>query len=138
MAYFIGEGGLSTWMQLRAIATVSAAYPTPPPAPIITDHNQEWPASVAYLKTIEGNGLLRVGPPYSNPNGFYFTANTPPIDDFFFAEAFSDPTPEQLVGRTVTTAGSTFTITAAMFTGGEPVGSGGGPPLSVEWFEALT
>lgn len=138
MAYFIGDVGVSTWMQLRAIATVSAAYPTPPPSPVVTDHNQVWPASVAYLKTIEGNGLLRVGPPFSNPNTFYFTANTPPIDDFFYADGFSDPYPDELTGRTVTTAGSTFTITAAMFAGGDTAGSGGSQPILVDWFEAIT
>lgn len=136
MGFFIGvDAGVSTWLALRAVTGATTA--SPPPSPIIGNYNQEWPASPGYLKTVEGNGLLRIGPPVSTP-AFIFNDNTPPIDDFFFAEGFSDPYPEDLVGRTVTTAGSAFTITAAMFTGGTSVGSGGAPPISVDWFTAIT
>lgn len=136
MGFIIGQDlGYSTWRTMRAIAT--ATVPTPAPMPIIGNHNEQWPVSPAYLRTIEGNGMVRIGPPASYP-AFYFIKNTPPIEDFFYAEGFVEPYPEQLVGRIVTTTGSTFTITAATFTGGTSVGTGGDSPISVEWFQAMT
>ena len=122
---------------------VGATIPPPPfpdPSPVFGDHNQEWPASAAWLKTIEGNGLMRVSTPAVTGPGFIFTPSfsDPPGPDFFSANNFPEPYPEQLTGRGVTTAGSAFTILAEAFDGFQEAGSGGDPPISVEWFEAIS
>lgn len=120
---------------MRTIAAVNSNTPMPPT--FVTDHNSEYPAWNGFLRTIEGNGLIRIGPPASGPL-FQLYENEPPLNDFFSAFNFPDPYPEDLVGRNVTTAGSTFTITAEAFTAAQEAGSGGAPPITVEWFEALT
>lgn len=125
---------------MRSIATASvppAPFP-PPPNPFVGNHNQEWAAYPGYLKTIEGNGFLRIATPVTGTAFFAFIPNDPPFDDFFYADSFPEPYPEQLVGRTVTTTGSSFSITAAAFIGGQPAGINGDNPISVEWFQALT
>jgi hypothetical protein len=140
MGYVIGTGPFpSTWRSMRTI--VVATIPPPPfpnPSPVFGDHNEEYPASAGYLKTVEGNGLMRIGTPAASIPAFIFTPNDPPLNDFFSADAFVEPYPEQLVGRGVTTAGSAFTITADAFTGAQDAGPGGEPPISVEWFEAIS
>jgi len=141
MGYIIGTGTFpSTWCSMRTI--VGATIPPPPfpdPSPVFGDHNQEWPVSARYLKTIEGNGLLRISTPAVSTPEFIFFANTAPFEDTFTASSFPEPYPEQLLGRGVTTTGSAFTITVDAFDpAGQDAGLGGEPPISVEWFEALT
>jgi hypothetical protein len=142
MGYVIGSGTFpSTWLSMRTIVTgVGAPPPAPPPAlPIIADHNQEWPASPAYLKTIEGNGFIRISTPGVSGPAFQASFQDPPLNDRFYAVNFADPYPEELVGRGVTTAGSAFIITVDAFDVlGQDAGSGGEGPISVEWFTALT
>lgn len=141
MGYIVGTGGFpSTWLSMRSIATASVPplpYPQPP-NPSVGSHNLEWAAYPGYLKTIEGNGFLRIATPATSTAIFDFYPNDPPADDFFLAYPFPDPYPELLVGRTVTTTGSSFSITADAFTSAQNAGTGGENPISVEWFEALT
>ena len=141
MGYIIGTGPFpSTWKSMRTI--VLATIPRPPfpdPSPVFGDHNQEWPASARYLKTIEGNGFIRISTPAVSGPEFIFFANDAPFEDKFTAANFPEPYPEELVGRGVTTAGSAFTITAAAFDPlGQDCGFGGEPPISVDWFEAIS
>ena len=141
MGFIIGTGPFpSTWCSMRTI--VGATIPPPPfpdPFPVLADHNQEWPASATYLKTIEGNGLMRVSTPAVTGPGFLFTPVDAPFNDVFQAVSFPEPYVEQLTGRNVTTVGSAFTITAEAFDPeGQEAGMGGEPPLSVEWFEAIS
>jgi hypothetical protein len=142
MGYVIGTGTFpSTWLAMRTLVT--ATVPPPPfpnPFPVFGDHNQEWPVSAAWLKTIEGNGLIRISTPAVSGPAFIFAPSQtdPPGPDFFSANNFAEPYPEQLTGRGVTTAGSAFTILAEAFDGIQEAGSGGQPPISVEWFEAIT
>ena len=143
MGYIIGTDTFpSTWFAMRTIvAGVGAPPPAPPPpAPILGMHNLEWPASPAYLKTIEGNGFIRVSTPAVSGPAFQAAFRDPPLNDSFYAVNFAEPYPEQLVGRGVTTAGSAFTITADAFDNpaGQDAGSGGEGPISVEWFEAIS
>lgn len=140
MGYIVGSGAFpSTWRSMRTIVT--ATVPPPPfpnPSPVIADHNEEWPASAAYLKTIEGNGLIRIATPAASTPGFFFTPNNPPFDDYFVAGPFVEPYPDQLFGRTVTTVGSSFSIVLSAFDVGQNAGMNGDNPISVEWFQALT
>jgi hypothetical protein len=142
MGYVIGTGTFpSTWCSMRAIAGASTPPPPfPNPSVVIGDHNEEYPASAGYLKTIEGNGLMRIATPFVSGMMFTFipTESDPPGPDFFSANNFAEPYPEQLTGRGVTTAGSAFTILPEAFDGFQEASSGGEPPISVEWFEALT
>lgn len=141
MGYIVGTGAFpSTWLNMRSIATASvppAPFP-PPPNAFVGNHNQEWAAYPGYLRTIEGNGFLRLATPATSSAFFAFIPNDPPFDDFFYASSFPDPYPELLVGRTVTTTGSSFSIIADAFTSVQNAGTGGENPISVEWFQALT
>jgi hypothetical protein len=141
MGFIIGTDTFpSTWFSMRTIVTGVVEVPPLPPEPVIGDHNKEYPVSLYYLKTIEGNGFVRVSTPAVSGPAFQAAFRDPPLNDAFFAVNFAEPYPEQLVGRNVTTAGSAFTITADAFENpaGQDAGSGGEPPISVEWFEALT
>jgi hypothetical protein len=83
---------------------------------------------------------MRVSTPAVSGPEFIFipTESDPPGPDFFSANNFPEPYPEQLTGRGVTTAGSAFIILAESFDGFQEAGSGGEPPISVEWFEAIS
>jgi len=144
MGYIIGTDTFpSTWISMRTIVGGVAAAPPapPPPEPILAMHNQEWPASPAYLKTIEGSGFIRVSTPAVSGPAFIFGSGSdedPPVPDTFSAINFAEPYPEQLTGKNVTTVGSAFIILAEAFDGIQEAGSGGQPPISVEWFEAIS
>lgn len=136
MGEIIGQTGYpSTWCTLRTIVN---NFDAPPLTPTFGSHNQEWPAGTKFLKTIEGNGLLRHPLGVSGPE-LRFIENTAPIEDFFSFPFLSEPYTEQLVGRTATTSSSSFTITADAFTGGQPAGLNGTSPVtSVEWFQDIS
>lgn len=136
MGDFIGDSTLtSTWCSVRAIVN---NFDAPPLTPTLGDHNQVWPAGTKFLRTIEGNGLIRANVSASLPE-IKFIENTAPLDDVFIADNFADPYPVDLVGRTVTTSSSSFAIVAAAFTGGQPAGTGGTIPVtSVDWFQNIS
>ena len=141
MGYVIGTGPFpSTWRSMRTIAgSLIPPPPYPQPGPVVIgDHNVEYPASPAYLKTIEGNGLLRIPTPATPEVKFFFLPADPPFNDSFYATGFAEPYVEQLIGKTVTTMGSAFTITADAFISAQEAGSGGENPITVEGFQALT
>lgn len=136
MGYVIGDASLtSTWCSVRSIVN---NFDAPPLTPTLGDHNQEWPAGTKFMRTVEGNGLIRANVMMSGPQ-IQFIQQTPPLNDFFIADNFADPYPEDLLGRTVTTSSSSFTIVAAAFTGGQPAGTGGTSPVtSVDWFQDIS
>lgn len=135
MGDIIGETSLpSTWALLRVpVLNADVTGGTT----IYGSHNVEYPAGAYYVKTIEGNGLIRTATGVSGPS-FDFTENTPPTDDYFIFLEMHDPYPEQLTGRTVTTSSSSFTLIVDAFSTGQSAGSGGTTPVtSVEWFEDI-
>lgn len=136
MGYIIGETSLtSTWCSTRAIVN---NFDAPSLTPTLGDHNQEWPAGTKFLRTVEGNGLIRANVSASGPE-FKFFENTPPTDDFFSMLNFAEPYQEDLLGRTVTTSSSSFAIVAAAFTGSQPAGTGGTSPVtSIDWFQNIS
>jgi hypothetical protein len=139
MGYIVGTGDFpSTWFSMRAVTLCSTL--SPPPSPFIGNHNEQYAASPGYLRTIEGNGLLRVPTPAASSPIFISYAFEPPIEGGnFTAGYFAEPYPDQLLGRSVSTSGGSFTITAAAFTPeGQTLASGGNPPINVQWFQALT
>ena len=136
MGYIIGETTYpATWRAIRSVVSnfnVTPAYPT------FGDHNATYPAGAKWLKTTAGNGLLRQQHIYGGQE-IRFSQNTPPANDSLMLEYFQDPDPADLVGRTVTTSTSTFTIVAGHFTGGAAAGTGGTTPvLTVDWLENIS
>lgn len=134
MGYIIGEFSYrSTWRAVRGVVTNTNV--TPVPLLITGDHNLELPASSYFLKTVAGTGFMRT--PHNYFGGeIIFTQNTPPATDNLWLLNFSDPYPVDLVGRTVTTSTSSFSIVAGHFDpGGAAAGTGGTTPvLTVDWF----
>ena len=129
MAYFIGEASLtSTWGTVRRIVNNGGTLN-------LGDFNTEYVAP-GWFSTIEGNGLLKGG--IGMQPSVLFLEATPPVEDYFSAGGFADYYPEQLLGRTVTTRSSSFTIVADAFTIGQAAGTGGTAPITgIEWFQAL-
>jgi len=136
MGYIIGEYSYpATW---RAIRSVVANVDATPSAPTFGDHNTSYPAGAAWLKTSAGNGLLRNQHTLGGQE-IRFSQNTPPTNDSLRLEYFYDPYPVDLLGRTVTTSTSSFTIIAGHFTGGAAAGTGGTTPvLTVDWLENIS
>lgn len=136
MGYFIGVNSEThTWCSVRSIVVNGDATPI---TPIIADHNQEWPSGAYYMKTIEGNGLLRVNVVSFGPY-FNFYENPAPIEDYFIAGGFVEPYPADMVGNTVQTSTSAFTLIIDAFDMGQPAGTGGTSPVTdFEWFENIT
>ena len=136
MGYIIGETTYpATW---RAIRSVVSNFDVTPASPTFGDHNASYPAGAAWLKTVEGNGLLRQQHTILAQE-IRFTQNTPPANDSLRLEYFQDPDPADLVGRTVTTSTSSFAIVAGHFTGGAAAGTGGTTPvLTVDWLEDIS
>jgi hypothetical protein len=118
-----------TWAQFRDVIQNAGVTPIP------TDqgaNNRVYGAGTKYLKTIEGNGFLR-----RRPFGgafecrFFENTNLPPtLPDTFIAGVFVDPYPVQMLGYTVTTSSSSFTIIADAFTVGQDAGTGGTEPFT--------
>jgi hypothetical protein len=105
-----------------------------PVTPVFGDNNQEYPAGAYFMKTIEGNGLIRGNVLQGGPE-IYFTENTAPIEDYFRADGFVDPYPSDMVGLTVMTSSSSFTIIIDAFDLGQSAGTGGTSPVTdLEWF----
>lgn len=129
MAYFIGEDSLTpTWGRIRRVVVDNGTLN-------LGDFNTEYVAPGWFI-TIEGNGFLKGG--IGMQPSVYFQPATPPVDDYFSAGGFADYYPEQLLGRTVTTSSSSFTIVADAFTIGQAAGTGGTAPITgIEWFQAL-
>ena len=136
MGYIIGETTYpATW---RAIRSVVLNFNATPSAPTFGDHNAAYPASAAWLKTTEGNGLLRQQHIFG-AGEIRFSQNTPPANDSLQLEYFNDPYPVALLGQTVTTSTSSFTIIAGHFTGGDVAGVGGTTPvLTIGYFQNIT
>jgi hypothetical protein len=135
MGYFIGVNSEThTWCSVRSIVVNGDATPI---TPVIADYNQEWPSGAYYMKTIEGNGLLRVNVVSFGPH-FNFYENDAPIEDYFIAGGFVDPYPEKMVGLTVQTSSSVFTLTIDAFDLGQYAGTGGTSPVTeFEWLENM-
>jgi len=131
MGEFIGDSAVhSTWASLRGVVSRGGSV-------IFGDHNTTYPSGSGWFKTIEGNGLIRRRTFASGPELFFLEA-TAPTEDYFAFLGMADPYPVELVGRTVTTSTSSFTIIADAFTIGQPAGLNGTSPItSVEWFEPL-
>lgn len=135
MGDFIGESSLTTWCVLRSVVLNTGAPYLPA---VIADYNREFPDGTTYLKTIEGNGLLRIRTGAVGPE-IYFTEQTAPIEDYFRADGFVEPYPEKMVGLTVQTSTSAFDIIIDAFDLGQTAGTGGTSPVtSVEWFENVS
>jgi len=139
MGYIIGiESTTPTWGNLREVVLNFDVPPDPANPTVFGDYNREYPAGANYLKTIEGNGFIRVrteaGGPYID-----FSEQTAPIEDYFIAGGFVEPYPEDMVGRTVETSTSSFTLIIDAFDIGQTAGLGGTSPVTeMEWFENLT
>lgn len=136
MGYFIGvDSETLTWCSVRSVVVNGDATPV---TAVIADHNQDYPAGAYFIKTIEGNGLLRSNVLSFTP-GFNFYQNTPPIEDYFIAYGFVDPYPEKMVGNTVQTSTSAFTLIIDAFDTGQTAGTGGTSPVTeMEWFENVS
>jgi hypothetical protein len=136
MGYIIGQySHPRTWRACRSFLSNNDATPS---TNIFGIHNEEVGAGPGYLKTIEGNGLLRKKHT-SGGQEMLFYQNTPPVNDFLRLVDFNDPYPVDLVGRNVTTSTSSFAIVAGHFVVGAAAGTGGTKPvLTVEWFENIT
>lgn len=131
MGEMIGQvGGPSTWAQLRDVVSNGGSA-------TFGSHNSVYSSGAGWFKTIEGNGLLRRRTQASSPE-LFFSEATAPVEDYFAFFGMADPYPVELVGRTVATSTSSFTIIADAFTIGQPAGLNGTSPItSVEWFEPL-
>lgn len=143
MGEFIADSSLySSWGKLR-VAVATNNEDAPPL--VLADFNTEYPAGNYWMRTIEGNGFIRIRSlPLAFP-AFSFTEVTPPpplpdSPDFFSATGFVEPYPSILLGKAVNTASSAFNITDLAFEpGGQEAGEGGELPiLSVELFQFLT
>jgi hypothetical protein len=136
MGYIIGETTYpATW---RACRSVVSNYNVAGGAPTFGDHNSAYPAGAKWLKTTAGNGLLRQQHLYGGQE-IRFTQNTPPSPDSLNLPYFYDPYPAYLLGKTVTTSTSSFSIIAGHFTGGAAAGTGGTTPvLTIDDLENLT
>jgi hypothetical protein len=123
MGDIIGQGGgPTTWAQLRNIVSNGGSV-------TFGSHNTIYPSGTGWFKTVEGNGLLRSRLTASSPE-LFFTENTAPVEDYFAFFGMADPYPEQLVGSTVTTSSSSFTIIADAFTIGQQAGLNGTSPIT--------
>lgn len=135
MGYIIGESSTyATWLRLRRLGITNNTG-TPP----ITGgaFNQVFPSGNYFLKTQQGNGFTRS---YLNASYRFEKTLGPPQEDTIYVFGFAEPDNETVIGQTVTTTGSSFTITAdAFLPGGQTVGTGGNLPItSVQYFEFLT
>ena len=136
MGYVIGvDVETSTWVSVRRVVVNVDATPV---TPVIADHNQEYPAGAYFMKTIEGNGFIRGNVVQSGP-GIDFSEQTAPIEDYFIAGGFVDPYPADMVGNTVQTSTSSFTLIIDAFDTGQTAGLGGTSPVTdFEWFEDIS
>ena len=135
MGYIIGDDSTtSTWCSVRRVVVNTDATPV---TPVIGEHNQEYPAGAFYIKTIEGNGLIRGNVGQGGPQISFFE-NTAPIEDYFIADGFVEPYPDDMVGNTVQTSTSAFTLIIDAFDLGQSAGTGGTSPVTdFEWFENI-
>ena len=136
MGYVIGvDVETSTWLSVRTLVINADATPV---TAVFGDNNQEYPAGAYYMKTIEGNGLIRMNVVSSGPT-INFSENTAPIEDYFIADGFVDPYPEDMVWLTVETSTSSFTLIIDAFDLGQTAGLGGTSPVTdMEWFENIS
>lgn len=135
MGDFIGTSSVATWGSLRDVVN---NFDAPPLTVKIGDYNIEYPAGTKYLKTIEGTGLLRRAIGFGGPE-INFSENTAPLEDFFIAGGFSDPYPENMVGKTVQTSTSSFVLIIDAFDTGQAAGIDGTSPVTdMEWFEDIS
>jgi hypothetical protein len=136
MGYIIGvDSETLTWVSTRRVV---GNFNAPPQPVIYGDHNQEYPAGPKHLKTIEGNGLIRGNVLQGGPE-IYFSEQTAPIEDYFLASGFVEPYPEDMVGNTVQTSTSAFTLIIDAFDLGQTAGTGGTSPVTdFEWFENVS
>ena len=136
MGYIIGDDSLtSTWCSVRRIVVNTNATPV---TAVYGDHNQEYPAGAFFIKTILGNGLIRGNVLQGGPE-IFFTENPAPIEDYFRADGFVEPYPADMVGNTVQTSTSAFTLIIDAFDLGQSAGTGGTSPVTdFEWFENIT
>lgn len=136
MGYVIGvDVETSTWCSVRSVVGNSDATPLPV---VFGNHNQEYPAGAYFIKTIEGNGLIRMNVVSSGPY-IDFSEQTAPIEDYFIAGGFVDPYPADMVGNTVQTSTSSFTLIIDAFDIGQTAGLGGTSPVTdFQWFENIS
>jgi hypothetical protein len=136
MGYVIGvDVETSTWVSVRRVVVNVDATPV---TPVIADHNQEYPAGAYFMKTIEGNGFIRGNVGQGGPE-INFSENTAPIEDSFIADGFVDPYPADMVGNTVQTSTSSFTLIIDAFDLGQTAGLGGTSPVTdFQWFENIS
>jgi hypothetical protein len=136
MGYFIGvDSETPTWASTRRVVNNTDATPV---TPIIDDYNREYPAGAYYIKTIEGNGFIR-GNVLSGGPEINFSENTAPTEDYFIADGFVDPYPEDMVGNTVQTSTSAFILIIDAFDTGQTAGLDGTSPVTdFEWFENIS
>jgi len=86
----------------------------------------------------EGVGLIRGNVLQGGPE-IYFFEQTAPIEDFFQAAGFVEPYPSDMVGNTVQTSTSAFTLIIDAFDLGQTAGTGGTSPVTdFEWFENVS
>jgi hypothetical protein len=136
MGYIIGvDSETPTWASTRRVVTNTDATPV---TPVFADNNLEYPAGAFFMKTIEGNGFIRGNVVQGGP-GIYFFENTAPIEDYFLADGFVDPYPEDMVGNTVQTSTSAFILIIDAFDTGQAAGLDGTSPVTdFEWFENIS
>lgn len=136
MGYIIGESAFPTWSRLRiAPPTNNAGNPGYGGG----QYNLEYPAGNYFMRTIEGNGFVRIlGSAAAIPQ-FELTKANPTDPGFFYCYGFVEPDNDTILGKTVTMTGGSFAITADAFTTGQNVGTAPDLPFTaVELFEFLT
>ena len=136
MGYIIGvDSETRTWVSTRRVVTNTDATPV---TPVLGDNNTEYPAGAFFMKTIEGNGFIRGNVAQGGPE-IDFSENTAPIEDYFIADGFVDPYPEDMVGNTVQTSTSAFILIIDAFDTGQTAGLDGTSPVTdFEWFENIS
>lgn len=136
MGYIIGvDSETRTWVSTRRVVINVDATPV---TPVIADYNQEYPAGAYFMKTIEGNGFIRGNVVQGGPE-IDFSEQTAPIEDRFLAGGFVDPYPADMVGNTVQTSTSSFTLIIDAFDTGQAAGLNGTSPVTdFEWFEDIS
>jgi hypothetical protein len=131
-----GVTGYSTWATLRQAAGTN----NPDTPPLVTgDYNREYPSGNYFLKTTEGNGLIRTGGFFRPSAGFALYKSNPENPGIFYCGGFVEPDNETILDKVVSMTDGSFDIEPEAFTDGQDVGTDPKLPFTgVELFTFLT
>lgn len=130
-----GVTGYSTWARLRQAAGTN--NPDTPPL-VGGDYNTEYPSGNYFLKTTEGNGLIRTGGFFRPGASFTLIKTTPESVGIFYCVGFVEPNNETLLGKLVSMTDGSFNIAPEAFTDVQYVGTDPKLPFAgVELFDFL-